>query len=253
MISELPLFAFTVLTTAAVGASLGLGLLGVGANKAKTWAIGASVLTFAGIVCSFFHLGNPVNAVYAFNNIGSSWMSREIALAVILLVIQVIAAVVACMKNGGSKTIRLSWAAAIAGVLLIIAQAASYATTSVSGWAGPLPGIGFSATAFAGILVMSVALMGVDGGETGVNSGAIAIAAGVVTIVAAVCTLSPGLVDGVPMTTASFVLVVVGAFCGIVSAVLAARASSTALSATTYAVALAGMVLIRAAFYLYAG
>lgn len=64
---------------------LGLGLPDVSGWVAFVFFAMAYALSCAGLVASTFHLGNPKNAIYAFSQWRSSWLSREGIMAVATL------------------------------------------------------------------------------------------------------------------------------------------------------------------------
>ena len=64
---------------------LGLGLPDVSGWVAFVFFAMAYALSCAGLVASTFHLGNPKNAIYAFSQWRSSWLSREGVMAVATL------------------------------------------------------------------------------------------------------------------------------------------------------------------------
>lgn len=78
---------FTTLSGLGFGlfAFLGLGLPDVSGWVAFTFFALAYALSCAGLVASTFHLGNPKNAIYAFSQWRSSWLSREGIMAVVTL------------------------------------------------------------------------------------------------------------------------------------------------------------------------
>ena len=70
---------FTTLSGLGFGlfAFLGLGLPDVSGWVAFVFFAMAYALSCAGLLASTFHLGNPRNAIYAFSQWRSSWLSRE--------------------------------------------------------------------------------------------------------------------------------------------------------------------------------
>ncbi|MBL1437012.1 MAG: dimethyl sulfoxide reductase anchor subunit [Rhodobacteraceae bacterium] len=79
---------------------LGLGLPDVSGWVAATFATLALGLATIGLLASTFHLGKPKNAIYAFSQWKTSWLSREGILAVLTLVVFFIyAALWAFMDN----------------------------------------------------------------------------------------------------------------------------------------------------------
>jgi len=64
---------------------MGLGLPDVSGWVAASFATVALGLAVIGLLASTFHLGNPKNAIYAFSQWKSSWLSREGIMAVLTL------------------------------------------------------------------------------------------------------------------------------------------------------------------------
>ena len=64
---------------------MGLGLPNVSGWVAAVFAIVALGLTVIGLLASTFHLANPKNAIYAFSQWRTSWLSREGIMSVLTL------------------------------------------------------------------------------------------------------------------------------------------------------------------------
>ncbi len=79
---------------------MGLGLPDVSGWVAASFATLALGLAVIGLLASTFHLGNPKNAIYAFSQWKTSWLSREGIMAVLTLgVFFIYAALWAFMDN----------------------------------------------------------------------------------------------------------------------------------------------------------
>lgn len=87
---ELSLVAFTVLSQFAIGIALLYTLRAAVAGRApeagaqRQWIVGAALLA-VGVLLSLLHLGHPMQAPMALSNIGTSWLSREVLLASLLV------------------------------------------------------------------------------------------------------------------------------------------------------------------------
>lgn len=87
---ELSLVAFTVLSQFAIGIALLYALRGAVAGRApeagaqRQWIV-ATALLAAGVLLSLLHLGHPLKAPLALSNLGTSWLSREVLLASLLV------------------------------------------------------------------------------------------------------------------------------------------------------------------------
>lgn len=64
---------------------MGLGLPNVSGMTAAAFATVALGLVVVGLLASTFHLGNPKNAIYAFSQWKTSWLSREGIMAILTL------------------------------------------------------------------------------------------------------------------------------------------------------------------------
>lgn len=157
-LQEWALILFTTIMQMAVGAFCVLG--GVHFFAARRYgdeeadklsdrallAIGPAVAL--ALVVTFFHLGNPLNAPRAVSNLGSSWLSREIVLA---LVFALGGAVFAFMqwRKIGSASVRNALAVVVAavGLVLVYAMASVYAIPTVPAWDTVVTPISFFVTA----------------------------------------------------------------------------------------------------------
>ena len=156
--TERPLVAFTLLSQTAVGAFFTLGALDVGAAalsgqplpRALTdgvlFAIGPVMV--AALAVSLLHLGAPAGAWRVAANLRSSWLSREVLLAVGFALAG--AAFAALRLSGhGPPGVRSALAAttALMGVSLVYAMARVYRVRTVPSWDTPLTTISFFAAA----------------------------------------------------------------------------------------------------------
>ena len=66
---------------------LGLGIPDVTGMPAFIWFFVAYALSVGGLLASTFHLGNRMNAIYAFSQWRTSWLSREGIMAVLTLLV----------------------------------------------------------------------------------------------------------------------------------------------------------------------
>ena len=92
-VREFALITFSILAQLSVGSFLVLGVVHffalrkageAEADRLSDRALIAIWLTLLlGLAASLFHLGNPLNAWRAVGNLGTSWLSREIASGVV--------------------------------------------------------------------------------------------------------------------------------------------------------------------------
>jgi DMSO reductase anchor subunit len=121
-LQELPLVAFTLLAQLAVGmAVFALPLTDIPFSLLLTVGI---TLGFAGIF-SFLHLGSPLNAWRAFNNLSKSWLSRESLMTGLFAGSWLLTLI----SPGFGK-----WLLAITGIGLVYSMAQVYRLKSAPGW-----------------------------------------------------------------------------------------------------------------------
>lgn len=168
-VREWALIFFTVLGQTAVGAFIVLwvaNLVAARQNAAEADRLTdrpflmVPVLLIVGLVASFFHLGNIMNAPYAINNLGTSWMSREILLNV-LFIVGVVVYIFLQLRKLGTSGLRNLIAAftSVTGLALVYAMARIYMLESVPVWNHFGTSVSFFATAFMlGALAAGAAL-----------------------------------------------------------------------------------------------
>jgi anaerobic dimethyl sulfoxide reductase subunit C len=135
--TEWALIAFTILAQMSVGAFLVLSVVhyyvakkaGVEeADRMSDRILVAIIITLGlGMLASLLHLGNPLDAPKAVNNIATSWLSREILAGVIFAVLGLIFVAMQWFKIG-SAVLRnvIAFIAALMGIVLIYFQARIY-------------------------------------------------------------------------------------------------------------------------------
>jgi anaerobic dimethyl sulfoxide reductase subunit C (anchor subunit) len=156
---EWPLIAFTLLSQAAVGfflfftVPLALSGTGTGAADVRLLRLRSLfivlILLAAAAALSFFHLGNPLGAYRALNNVRTSRLSREIFFELLLIFL---IAVVAWFewRRSGNQDLRLGFyfLAALAGVGLNWSMAGIYRLEAVPVWNNSMTPFSFFMTAF---------------------------------------------------------------------------------------------------------
>lgn len=96
-------------------------------------AIGPIVIL--AMVVTFFHLGNPLNAPYALTNIGTSWLSREVTLAMIFTAGGAVFAFMQWRKiSTPSVRNTVGLVVAVIGLLLVYAMSQVYMLPTVPAW-----------------------------------------------------------------------------------------------------------------------
>ncbi len=143
--AEWALIIYTTLLQMAVGAFVVLGVLRLlatrkaGAEEADRlsdralYAIGPVVVV--GVLASFLHLGNPLNGYRALVNIGTSWLSREIAFTIAFSALGAVYALMQWRKIGGA-TLRsvVAVLTAVVGLGLVYAMAKIYMLPTQPSW-----------------------------------------------------------------------------------------------------------------------
>ncbi|MBZ0296392.1 MAG: dimethyl sulfoxide reductase anchor subunit [Anaerolineae bacterium] len=169
--NEWALVVFTVVMQMAVGSFVILGGVHFFASRRHgveqadklsdraLIAIGPAVV-FA-LIVTLFHLGNPINAPRAISNLGTSWLSREIALS---LAFSIVGAVFAFMqwRKIGTPAIRNAIALinAAIGLVLVYAMSMVYRIPTVPSWDSIATPISFFITTFLlGSLAMGAAFV----------------------------------------------------------------------------------------------
>lgn len=168
-VREWALIVFTILGQTAVGAFIILWVANLLAarqdvNEADRFTdrpfLMVPVLLLAGLVASFFHLGNVMNAPYAISNLGTSWMSREILLNV-LFVGAVVVFTFLQIRKLGSHSLRnlVAGVTSVIGLALVYSMARIYMLEAVPVWNHFGTFLSFFATAFMlGALAAGTAL-----------------------------------------------------------------------------------------------
>lgn len=172
-IHELPMIIFTVVAQMSVGAFWALGAIQLLGRARKIsvpaldritdvamYAVGP--LLVAGFIAAFFHLNDPFHAIYTMNNLGSSWLSREL-LAGVLFGGFGAAFAIAQWFGWFSRGLRevLAVLTALSGLFLIVAMAGVYySTVTIPAWNTiAVPVFFFASALFTGPLAVAVALL----------------------------------------------------------------------------------------------
>lgn len=106
------------------------------------------------LIASLFHLGNPVNIAKAVPNLGTSWLSREVVIAVTFVILAAVYTLLQWRKIG-NNTLRtiIGWIAALVGLFQIYGMGMVYMIRTQPSWNTPATPISFFTTA----LLMGVA------------------------------------------------------------------------------------------------
>jgi DMSO reductase anchor subunit len=170
-VREWALITFTVLAQLSVGSFVVLGIVhffalrkaGVEeADRLSDRALLAIWLTLLlGLAASLLHLGNPLNAWRAIGNLGTSWLSREIASGVVFAALGGLFAVLQWRKLGSFMLRNLvAIAAGLVGLFLVYAMSQVYMLPAEPGWnVVTTPFSFFTTTGLLGVLAMGAAFV----------------------------------------------------------------------------------------------
>lgn len=177
-IREWALITFTILAQMAAGAMLVLMVIRAYLrSKATTQEVDALldrptfiVVPIMGLalLASLLHLNNLVNVVKAVPNLGSSWLSREVVLGVVFVVLAVLYTFVQWRKSG-SDTLRtvLGWVTAAVGMFQVYAMAMVYMIRTQPAWnTMATPVTFFVSSLLLGGLAVAVAMLVLPGKVT---------------------------------------------------------------------------------------
>lgn len=108
------------------------------------------VVLFATLILSFFHLGNPLNAINALNNISTSWLSREIlAVSLFMFFVFATALVGAITPNKKLLINILLISSVVIALFLLLAMIKLYMLPTIPAWSKSFTAVGFSLTTLA--------------------------------------------------------------------------------------------------------
>lgn len=170
-VREIALITFSILAQMSVGSLLVLQVVRFFAAR-KAGEAQADKLTDRAMLviwpvlglamlASLLHLGTPLGAYRAVTNVGSSWLSREILLAVLFGVAGVGFAAMQWLKIGTAALRNVvAWIAVVIGLALVYAMASVYMIPTAPSWNTVATPISFFATALLlGALAMGAAFV----------------------------------------------------------------------------------------------
>ena len=141
---EWALLIFSILAQLAVGMMLVLMIVRTSAVK-KLGEEKAARLTnmplyavvpimILAMVASLFHLGKVLNIIGAVPNLGTSWLSREVVLAVLFLILVAVVAFLLWRKSSSGAVAIVGWITAVVGLFLIYAMGMTYMLPAQPAW-----------------------------------------------------------------------------------------------------------------------
>jgi anaerobic dimethyl sulfoxide reductase subunit C len=168
---EWALLIFTILGQTAAGALLVLLFVRTyvkskaGAEQADRFTDGplyivVPIMVLA-LLSSLLHLGSPLNIVKAVPNLGSSWLSREVVIAVVFVILSGMYTYMQWRKAGSdsSRTI-VGWIAALVGVFQVYGMGMVYMIRTQPAWnTAATPVLFFATSLLLGVLTVATALV----------------------------------------------------------------------------------------------
>ncbi len=113
------------------------------------------------LLSSLFHLGNPLNIAKAVPNLGTSWLSREVVIAVTFVILAAVYTLLQWRKIGNNalRTI-IGWIAALVGLFQVYGMGMVYMIRTQPSWNTLATPISFFTTALLmGVATIAAALI----------------------------------------------------------------------------------------------
>ena len=212
-VRELALVSFTLLMQTSVGIVLVVAALpslqGSQPKPGGLWPlIGrldtplgvAAAAAALGLLASLLHLGQPILAWLALANVRGSWLSREIALAIVFVVaLAALALTHAGDRSAPSLRVAASALAAVVGLALVFAMARLYMIGGQPAW----DRFTTPATFFASTLLLGLVVVVALGAPPLSPRAARVLASTAVALLAVQVLLVPALLAGVPSEPAA--------------------------------------------------
>lgn len=149
---ETSLLIFSICLQAAIGIMLFsfVGGMIYQGKQFKAAALSAAVLAVIGVFASFAHLGHPLSALNVLGNFGKSWLSNEAVLAGVFAGVAVLYVLVLYLRSDDrTLSLGLSGIGSLIGLVVVLAMAKVYTTTSAPVWQGANTYVDFYATTVA--------------------------------------------------------------------------------------------------------
>lgn len=168
---EWALLIFTILGQTAAGVLLVLMIIRTyikgkaGVEQADQFTNGPLYIVvpimLLALLSSLFHLGSPLNIVKAVPNLGSSWLSREVVISVVFVILAGLYTYMQWRKVGSeaSRTI-VGWIAALVGVFQVYGMGMVYMIRTQPSWnTAATPVTFFTTSLLLGVLTVATALV----------------------------------------------------------------------------------------------
>lgn len=163
VLAEMPLTIFTTLVPFGAGAFIALAFCGVVscANKDEVKAFAQVgfvplAITAIAFVAAFFHLANPLHAVWVLLGTGSSPLTNEVLAGVVFFVAAAFVCILGALEKLSVRAFKAGLvAAAVLGLVFVLLMGLAYSVDTVATWSSPyLPAIAISEAFAAGALLV---------------------------------------------------------------------------------------------------
>jgi len=113
------------------------------------------------LLASLFHLGSPMNIVKAVPNLGTSWLSREVVIAVVFVIFAGLYTFMQYRKAGSaSLRMLIGWIAGLVGLLQVYGMGMVYMIRTQPAWNNAATQVTFFTTALLlGVVTIASALV----------------------------------------------------------------------------------------------
>jgi DMSO reductase anchor subunit len=145
---------FTILCQTAIGALIfrGLTLLfndyAISFETGRITLISILILFAISLAIAFLHLGKPLHAINALNNIGRSWLSREILSLSLVVALTFIFSIILSKNNSNTAEPVFFALSVISGSILLFSMIRIYMVPEIISWYNPYTAISFIITSF---------------------------------------------------------------------------------------------------------
>jgi DMSO reductase anchor subunit len=147
---------FTVLSQTAVGTLIFREVFSKWINLQflpdpfKKYSLFVSIgLLITSLTIAFFHLGKPSNAMFTFNNVRSSWLSREVLSISLLIIVLIIHSIIEKKTQSTILKEIFSLLSVGIGIFLVYSMIRLYTLPTVKSWYNPGTPVSFIITTFS--------------------------------------------------------------------------------------------------------
>jgi anaerobic dimethyl sulfoxide reductase subunit C len=155
---------FTVLSQTAVGTLIfrWLMLLRQGIDNTpfdfrRISLVVITILLILSLAIAFLHIGKPTHSFYAINNLGKSWLSREVFSLSLLITTLLLSLLFITRNDNGKREIMISFITIIAGISLLFSMIKLYMIPSITAWNNSFTPVSFIiTTCLCGIILLAV-------------------------------------------------------------------------------------------------